>query len=259
MQTTGIQNTALQQHHTNQSHQPTPIKSLPLLGGLHLVPGVIVVLGYLWLSQLSLLSAYPRVAVLGLAAIGFLVPTELGILCFVAKKETGRWNFMSILGLKNRLKLQELILWVVLLFLATGALMTALKPLTTLIQHQHFAWLPGTFNLTEALTMYPREILIQTLLIEFLALTLLGPIVEELYFRGFLMARMKAMGVKGVVLNTTLFSIYHFWSPWMILARAIGLLPLYLVTSKKNTLVLPILVHCLCNFMDVAMLLALLK
>lgn len=53
-----------------------------------------------------------------------------------------------------------------------------------------------------------------------------GPVVEELYFRGHLLPRIDRYGRWAPVLNTVLFSLYHFWTPWQNPAHILGILPM---------------------------------
>jgi uncharacterized protein len=75
----------------------------------------------------------------------------------------------------------------------------------------------------------------------------LGPVAEELYFRGHLLPRIDRFGRAAPVLNTVPFSIYHFWSPWQNLARVIGLLPWVFVVWRKRSVQLSIAVHVTAN------------
>ena len=77
---------------------------------------------------------------------------------------------------------------------------------------------------------------------------MVGPIVEELYFRGYLLPRMK--GKFGPLVHSFLFAAYHIFTPWMIITRTIGLLPLIYVVKRKNIYV-GIIVHILLNSIDV--------
>ncbi|MFL5671360.1 MAG: CPBP family intramembrane glutamic endopeptidase, partial [Chloroflexota bacterium] len=80
---------------------------------------------------------------------------------------------------------------------------------------------------------------------------LLGPIVEELYFRGFLLPRMERFGRWAPLLNVTLFSLYHFWSPWQLIARIVGIGPtVYAVRATRNVW-LGAVVHCSLNTLGV--------
>ena len=54
---------------------------------------------------------------------------------------------------------------------------------------------------------------------------MLGPIVEELYFRGWLLPRLERFGRCAPVLNAALFSLYHVWAPWQVVSRFVAVLP----------------------------------
>lgn len=57
-------------------------------------------------------------------------------------------------------------------------------------------------------------------------------------------------GKFGPLLHSFLFAVYHIFTPWMILTRTIGLLPLVYVVRRKNIYV-GIIVHILLNSIDV--------
>ena len=74
-----------------------------------------------------------------------------------------------------------------------------------------------------------------------------GPVVEELYFRGYLLPRIEYLKGWSAPVNVFLFSLYHFFSPWQNISRILAFLPLaYIVRLKKN-IFLSMLVHCLLN------------
>jgi membrane protease YdiL (CAAX protease family) len=68
--------------------------------------------------------------------------------------------------------------------------------------------------------------------------------VEELYFRGYLLPRMK--GKYAILFHSFLFAAIHVFTPWMIIARTIGFLPIIIGTTKKN-IYLGMIEHMLCN------------
>ena len=71
-----------------------------------------------------------------------------------------------------------------------------------------------------------------------------GPLVEELYYRGYLLPRISRLGKWAPLINTVLFSLYHFTSLWQNPSRIIAFLPMvYAVWWKKNVY-LGIIVHC---------------
>jgi membrane protease YdiL (CAAX protease family) len=89
-------------------------------------------------------------------------------------------------------------------------------------------------------------------LVGFAALNaVIGPVVEELYFRGWLLPRMSQLGRWAPLVNVVLFSLYHLWSPWQFLSRIAGVLPFtYAVWWKRNVL-LGVVVHVALNTISV--------
>lgn len=75
----------------------------------------------------------------------------------------------------------------------------------------------------------------------------IGPVVEELYFRGFLLPHLSHLGKKAPILNTVLFSLYHFWTPWQFISRIGFFLPTVWVTWRTKDLRVSLWVHCLAN------------
>ena len=75
----------------------------------------------------------------------------------------------------------------------------------------------------------------------------LGPIVEEIYFRGYLLPRMEVFGKLAPLINTIIFSIYHFFTPWQNLTRIIGITPMVYSVWKNKDIKIGIIAHCLCN------------
>lgn len=226
-------------------------ESLPWIIALHLIPGIIVQLVFYFMISNGILGEYPKLLVFSLAAFPGIILTELGILFYYAKKKTGSFNIINILGLKSKLKVSEFLLLVIVLFLLAGILISLSKPVTTLLQNTVFQGLFLKYNLMEDMSLYSKGIILLTILVNFIMFTIIYPIIEELYFRGFLLCRIERLGKYSVLINTALFALYHFWSPWMIVARTIAFLPLFYMVYKKKSLKLSITVHCLANFTDV--------
>lgn len=238
--------------------EPREIRSIGELVTLHLLPGILATAVYILILKSGILQGYPKVIALALAGIFGMVPGELGYLFYVAKKEEGCFNIFKILGLKSKLKVKEIFLYSIILLGVAGILMSALKPVSNFLLNNVFSFIPNSYVLTEDMSMFSRNIIIITIPVSFFIITIILPIIEELYFRGFLLARMKWMGKYSVLVNTVLFAVYHLWSPWMIVARVVAFLPLFYWVYKKESLKLSIVVHCLANFTDVVALVMLL-
>ncbi len=78
------------------------------------------------------------------------------------------------------------------------------------------------------------------------ALNVILPLVEELYFRGFLLPRMERLGFWAPVLNVALFSVYHLWAPSLTdqFLRVAGYLPVVFLVWWKRDIRIAIVVHC---------------
>ncbi len=230
------------------------IKNIGKLIFLHLFPGIVFSIVYIFFYKLGLMEGYPKIIIASLSAVFSTIPIELGLLFYVAKKEDGSYNIIKILGLKSKMNITKLIVFSLSLFVAGGILMIVLKPVSNYFLNIVFRWIPDWYNWNQDMTLFNRSIIILTIVVEFIIFTLIVPIIEEFYFRGYLLSRMKWLGKYSVLLNAVLFSVYNFQSPWLIITRIIYMLPLYYFVNKKDSLKLGILVHCLANFIDVVLL-----
>lgn len=227
------------------------IRSTRKLIFFHLFPGIALSIMYIFFSKVGILEGYPKVVILGFSMIFSTIPIELGYLFYVAKKEEGTFNIFKILGLKGKLKAKEFILYSLSLIIVGVILLIALKSLSNYLLKAVFCWIPSWYNFVQDLSLFSKNYIIIVTLVYFFIFTLIAPIIEELYFRGFLLARMKWMGKYSVLVNVILFSVYHFFTPWLIITKLATMLPLYYFVYKKDSLKLGILVHCLGNFADV--------
>ena len=75
-----------------------------------------------------------------------------------------------------------------------------------------------------------------------------GPVVEEMYFRGYLLPRISRFGVWAPLLNTVLFSPYHFFNPSQFISRIGSFLPLAYGAWWKGSIYVSMIVHVLFNF-----------
>jgi membrane protease YdiL (CAAX protease family) len=224
------------------------IKNIGKLIFLHLFPGIALSIMYIFFSKVGTLAGYPKVVILGFSIIFSTIPVELGYLFYVSKKEEATFNIFKILGLKGKLKAKVFILYFLLSIIVGGILLIVVKPLENYLLKTVFSWIPSWYNFDQDLSLFSKNYIIIAILVSFFIFTLIAPIIEELYFRGFLLARMKWMGKYSVLFNVILFSVYHFYSPWTIITKIAMMLPLCYFVYKKDSLKLGILVHCLGQF-----------
>jgi membrane protease YdiL (CAAX protease family) len=213
---------------------------------LHLLPGILVGCFYLLARQPVVNLGYPSVIALILAYAFILIPIELGYLLYQGKRKTGRFTLQAIISYRNPIPWWQYLVWVLIIFIATGAMVTLLKPFDVFLQERLFFWMPDiNYGLDGN---YSRNTLIVTYSMVFIFIAVLTPLVEELYFRGYLLPRMK--GKYAPLFHSFLFAAQHVLEPWMIITRTLGFLPILFGVKKKNIYV-GIIVHILCNMVNV--------
>lgn len=247
--------------HKTTEHLYTKQHPLWLSVALSLFPGV--ALGAFIVGTAPLLKGWgldPIFALFG--GIGLvIVPLELGCLAIVARRTTGSWSPLALTDYKSRLpsrRLLPLALGLAIWFIVT--LITWIALLEGWVVDRLSSWLPNSilqFAQTNAEGDLPSAGVVTALLvIAFLFNGLLGPMTEELYFRGFLLPRIDRYGAWAPVLNTFLFSIYHMWTPWRWPQIAIGFLPLALAAWRTRSIYVSMAAHVTINIVFLVMLTA---
>jgi len=217
----------------------------------HLVPGILIGAGYYLLAPVVLRAGYPSVMALILTAVFILVPVELGVLLWQGKRRSGRLTLQGVVRYRQPLPWHQYLLWVPVIFITSGLIITLLNPVSTAME-SWFEWIPDSMRLGMGLSEeFTRAKLIQTYALHFVLIIFVAPTVEECYFRGFLLPRMpEKLGRSGPLVHSLLFALYHLWSPWMVLARALALLPLIYIVRWKRNIGLGMVAHWLINSID---------
>ena len=209
---------------------------------LHLLPGILVGCFFLLARQPVANLGYPSAIALTLAFALILIPFELGYLFYQGKKKTGRFTLQGIISYRNSIPWWQHLVWVFIIFIAVGAIFTLFKPVDAFLQGKLFFWIPDiNYGLDGN---YSRKTLIVTYSMVFIFVAFFAPLVEELYFRGYLLPRMK--GKFAPLLHSFLFAVQHVLEPWMIITRTLGFIPILFGVKKKN-IYIGIIVHILCN------------
>lgn len=238
---------------------------------LHILPGLVIALFYAMTAAMLRSSGWPSIMALTLVGLVVLTPLLLAIVYWQAQKygrngrsEVTQNHQVSLLtrlpGLSSTVNQRVLpyqqktpfvqaVLLVLGSILLAGAGMSALKGITQALM-QSFSWLPTSFFLTEDISVYPQPVLLTTAVLNILVIGLLAPWAEEIYFRGYLLPRISWMKGWSPVLGATLFTLYHFWTPWLFFGRFLAVLPMAAVVYWKKDLRLGIWIHCLVNLID---------
>ncbi|MFD9964438.1 CPBP family intramembrane glutamic endopeptidase [Amycolatopsis sp. NPDC058986] len=214
--------------------------SLPLSITLHLLPGVLIVAVYLLIARpLTKSIGYPPFLGWAIAMLLALAPFELGLLLWLGRRRNGRFSLRGVVHYLDkplsRGKLVALVIPLIVWFLVVSF---ALMPMDSFFYDLLFRWLPfegAGGGLTDGLAGYPHSVMVVALAVCIPLTGLAFPVIEELYFRGFLMSRLSRLGRWAPVLSTVLFSLYHLWSPWVFLSRVVFFFPgPWFVWRKKD-------------------------
>ncbi len=177
-----------------------------------------------------------------------LVPVELGFLLYQGKKKMGCYSILGIISFRNPIPWLEYLIWPMLLVAVTGAIFKFFAPVDTFLQARAFFWMP---ELNYGLDgNYSKTILIVTYAMFLIFCVFLAPMIEELYFRGYLLPRMQ--GRFAPLFHSFLFAAVHVFTTWMMITRTLGLLPLVFGVKKKN-IYIGMIAHILGNSLDFVM------
>ncbi len=219
------------------------------MAALALVPGALITVIFVVIAALVVPFGGPASLALLLTWMVAGIPVLLGILLYRGWKRNGRLSLSGVVLFRERLPIRDYIWLVPVLFLWTGIVSTLFVPLAEALRLAAFPWWPDWLVLSpfaQNLGAYSPTVLWSVVVLSFV-LNIAVPIVEELYFRGYLLPQMQVWGKWAPLINVVLFSLYHFWLPWENPTRIITLLPIVYAVQWKRNIYLSILVHCLLN------------
>ncbi len=240
------------QAHRQGQKEPTPQvapaeqHTLPQSIALHLLPGIVIATIFYGAAPLVMRAGFPAIASGMLGAVVGIVGLELGWLLYQARRRTGRFALSAVLPYRpGRFTWRKVLLAIGLWVWGLGASF-ALADLKPPILQTLFWWMPGW-----ATSPFPRDIaqtasgtvLVVTGACLLLFNVILGPLVEELYFRGYLLPRLNRFGIWAPLINISLFATYHLWKPWDLVTLIVILLPMGYAVWRTRDIRIGIAVH----------------
>lgn len=217
---------------------------------LHLFPGLLGGIFYFSIVPFVKVIGFPSLMALSLTGIFVLLPFQLGFLLY-QKQENDEKFFNGIIQYCKRIPIKQYFVWVPIVFISIALLFTIFNFTSDFLKNL-FTWLPSEMFLDMGLSNeYSKSVLIITYGILLIFLVFIVPTIEELYFRGYLLPRLpKKLKWSAPIIHSLFFALYHIWTPWMFVARTIGLLPLIYIVKIKRNVFIGIIVHCLLNLID---------
>ena len=218
------------------------------------IPTIVLCLSYLILGHFCNMPYILLFCILGTFT---LFPIELGMILCASKKEYGTYSLKSAFVRQEKLALWKIVLIGFVFFGIAGLLSAFVVP----IENQFFAEmraavlnnLPIGFDWTnlEYIKSFSKPILVFTCIYYSVFNVLVGPITEELFFRGYLTSHYKKQSSFTPILIAVLFSLYHFLLLFNNVFRILAFAPVAYVAYKKKNIYISICFHCICNLFSV--------
>ena len=217
------------------------------------MPTIVLSLSYLILGHFC---SMPYILLFCILGTVILVPMELGMIISASKKEYGTYSLKSAFEGQEKLALWKIVLIAFIFFGIEGLLSAFVAP----IENQIFAEMRATllnnlpigFDWTnyEYIKSFSKLTVVVTCIYYCIFNVILGPVTEELFFRGYLTSHYKTQNAFTPILIAILFSLYHFWLPFNNIFRILVFAPVAYVAYKKKNIYISIGNHCLCNLIS---------
>lgn len=211
----------------------------------HLYPGILITLGYILITPFLSQHGYPPQLSFLLCFLIVGVPVFLLHLVRVKRDEKAT-SIWAVNDENRKLATKKLVLYAIGLVVFSCLTWGLTQPINKIIVDRYLSFLPAWYTLQD-FQGYSKEAIQLTLLCNLLLNGVLAPVVEEFYFRGYLLPRMQRWGIYAFLGNTFLFSLYHFWQPYVFVTIFIALLPMNYLVWRTKDLRLAILTHFLLN------------
>ncbi len=222
--------------------------SVGKLLALHVLPGLLIGGVFVASARLAMRMRFPPLFAMLVAGLVVGMAFQLWHLLNEGRKRNGTWSLQGIVLYREPMPLRQYLVWVPLFTILAFIINGLTSPIGAALLNE-LPWLPGWFEMRDVsmLTSYPRSALLVTFTL-YLALNgIAAPIVEELYFRGYLMPRLSRFGRWTAVVEVALFTVYHIWQPYYWITQFFSMLPIVTAVAWKRNIRLGIAAHMALN------------
>lgn len=219
------------------------------------LPTIVLSLTYLLVGHFC---GIPHILLFCILGTFILLPIELGMILSASKKEFGKYSLKSAFVGQEKISIWKVIIIAFILFGVAGLLSAFAAPVEnqiwSAVRSDVLNILPVGFDWTNygLLKSFSRPVLIITCVYYGIFNVFVGPITEELFFRGYLTSHYEKQNWFTPILIAILFSLYHFWLPFNNIFRILAFAPVAYVAYKKKNIYISIVFHCLCNLFSVS-------
>ncbi|QHL89276.1 CPBP family intramembrane metalloprotease [Nibribacter ruber] len=201
----------------------------------HLLPGLITIVIVVLLAPLLQQHGW-HTGLSFLAALVFItIPLHVYLLLREGRRIHGFYTLRGVNLYHQPMPAWQYFLFFMALVAWAFGLLFLLAPVKEFLLEQVFYWLPAYLKGSDQVASLSYRAMLLFLVLQILVDGLLIPVVEEYYFKGYLLARMTSLGIVAPLLSAALFAFAHFWQPYNYPLIFLIQLPLtYLVWYKKN-------------------------
>lgn len=232
-----------------------PQYSLLKVFGLSVIPGIVITVVFMLLAPIVRNLGYPAMLAFLFAVLLAGIPIELGYMLYLGKKENNRISLNGIVLFRERIPLWQYFVIIPVAFIVTYGLIMILMPVETALFGNLFTGLPDWMFMDAAdqYSAYDQSTLVVIFTLAVLLRGIAIPIVEELYFRGFLLPRLSRFKWWAPVIGGLFFAIYHVWQPMAFITIFVTGVILGIIVQWKRNVYLGIIMHMLANTFSAVM------
>ena len=213
---------------------------------LHLLPGVVITAVSWVFVDFLFPPELPK-------AVGFYAAALISmpiLFCLVMKIDGDDKKISDNIRYRDKTPPLKLILLAFASLAFAVAVFLLTKPIAGRLQAWAFSLIGDTFDIAGYLVnpaKYSKNILIITWALALISTSTFLPFMEEVYFRGYLLPRISRYGFIAPVIGAVLFSVYHFFSFWLIPIRIIATFPMIFLVWKYKDIRIGIYAHIALN------------
>lgn len=182
-----------------------------------------------------------------------LFPYEMWVVLSANKQEFGKYGLQIVVSKCEKVKWWKVFLYGSVLFGFAGIMSATVaqleSKLTAELSDHLYSLLPVYFDWTnlEMMKQYSKGMLIFTSIFYLVMNVLICPVMEEIYFRGYLTNKMQRYGMIAPIIVTVVFSLYHWWLPFNNIFRICIFAVAAVIAYQKKNIYISMVFHCLCN------------
>lgn len=215
---------------------------------LHVYTGIAVMVFRLRTTPHVLAAGFPPVlaGILGFVLVS--IPLQVGYMLYCGRKRNGVFSLRGIVVYRRRMPVLRYVMFSLPLVLAFFGISILTTPVSSFLIEKSFWWLPYWLLNPDPL-LYTSSV--SVLWLVFLSVLLVdgivNPVVEEAYWRGFLLPRLARFGRWAPMINGLLFGLQHFWQPFNYVSVVLSSVLIAYVVWWKRNLYISVIAHCTVN------------